>query len=185
MKAFSMALIALAAIIHAAPAFCQGGANTAATSAGAMPPGTEINMQNWRSYQEFMPDGMVALFQGQYYWKMPPDVQMDVGPTIIHPLPKSYLEATEKYAQQVKIVELSDGGPTLQGYQGANRFQIRRNRTRARRFSPMSGTATCPILSSIPMARDAIRTALAALIAVRIKSSIGNSVSTPIPECLR
>jgi hypothetical protein len=35
-----------------------------------------------------------------YFWKMPPDVEIDVGPTIIHPLPKGYLNATEKYAHR-------------------------------------------------------------------------------------
>jgi hypothetical protein len=79
-------------------------------------------MQNWAQYQQFMPDGMVALFQGRYYWKMPADVAMQVGPTIIHQLPKGYLEATEKYASQVKIIELPDGGLTLTGYQGGIPF---------------------------------------------------------------
>jgi hypothetical protein len=58
-------------------------------------------MQNWRQYQQYMPDGMVALFEGQYFWKMPDDVLMDVGPTIIHPLPPkppttAYLRALAK-----------------------------------------------------------------------------------------
>jgi hypothetical protein len=47
---------------------------------------------------------------------MPPDVEIDVGPTIIHPLPKGYLDATEKYASQVKLVELPGGGMTISGY---------------------------------------------------------------------
>jgi len=81
-----------------------------------IPPGTKITMQNWQQYKEFMPDGMVALFQGTYFWKMPPDVEIDVVPTIIHPLPKGYLDATEKYASQVKLVELPDGGLTISGY---------------------------------------------------------------------
>jgi hypothetical protein len=46
-------------------------------------------MQNWQNYRQFMPDGMVAFFVGRYFWKMPADVQMPVGPTIIHPLPIS------------------------------------------------------------------------------------------------
>jgi hypothetical protein len=65
---------------------------------------------------------MIALFQGKYFWKMPPDVAIEVGTTVIHPLPKTYLEATEKYANQVKLVELPDGGLTIRGYQGGMPF---------------------------------------------------------------
>jgi hypothetical protein len=37
-------------------------------------------------------------------------------------LPKSYLAATEKYAQQVRLVELPDGGITLDNYHGGIPF---------------------------------------------------------------
>src|ERR1700694_2118872 len=47
---------------------------------GAIADGTVITMENWREYREFMPDGMAAFFEGKYFWKMPPDVQMPVGP---------------------------------------------------------------------------------------------------------
>jgi hypothetical protein len=80
-----------------------------------IPPGTVITMQNWQQYKQFMTDGMVALFEGKYFWKMPPDVRIAVGPTVINPLPKSYLAATEKYSSGVKIVELPDGGLNLTG----------------------------------------------------------------------
>jgi uncharacterized protein DUF1329 len=94
-----------------------------AQSAGdSIAPGTSITMQNWQQYQQFMPDGMVGFFQGKYFWKMPADVKMEIGPTIIHPLPKTYMEATEKYSSQVKLVELPDGGLTLSGYQGGIPF---------------------------------------------------------------
>jgi hypothetical protein len=91
-------------------------------SADSIPPGTVITMQNWQNYRQFMPDGMAALFEGKYFWKMPPDVQMQVAPTTIVPLPKNYLAATEKYAGQVRIVELSGGGLALQGYRGGIAF---------------------------------------------------------------
>ena len=93
-----------------------------APSNSAISPGTRITMQNWQNFKQFMPDGMVALFEGKYFWKMPADVSMEVGPTVNYPLPKNYLEATEKYASQVKIVELPDGGLTLTGYQGGIPF---------------------------------------------------------------
>jgi hypothetical protein len=34
-------------------------------------------MQNWQQYKQFMPVGMIDLFEGKYYWKMP----SDIGPT--------------------------------------------------------------------------------------------------------
>jgi len=63
------------------------GESTSSLSSGAssIPPGTVITMQNWRGYQSFMPEGMKALFEGKYSWKMPPDVKMQVGPTVINP----------------------------------------------------------------------------------------------------
>jgi hypothetical protein len=87
-----------------------------------IPPGITINLQNWQQYRQFMPDGMLALFEGKYEWKMPPDVALEVGPTIIHPLPPNYLAATEKYAGQVELQELPDGGLTLRNYQGGTPF---------------------------------------------------------------
>ena len=97
--------------------------NVPAEGAGdSIPLGTSITMQNWQQYQQFMPEGMAAFFQGKYFWKMPSDVEMEVGPTVIHPLPKGYVEATEKYSGQVKVVELPDGGLTLTGYQGGIPF---------------------------------------------------------------
>jgi Protein of unknown function (DUF1329) len=95
---------------------------TAQPAGDSIAPGTTITAQNWEQYQRFMPEGMAALFQGKYFWKMPPDVQMEVGPTVINPLPKTYIDATEKYSGQVKMVELPDGGLTLSGYQGGIPF---------------------------------------------------------------
>jgi Protein of unknown function (DUF1329) len=92
------------------------------TVSDSIAPGTPITMQNWQQYQQFMPDGMVALFQGKYFWKMPADVKIDVGPTVIHPLPKGYVEATEKYSAQTNLVELPDGGLTLTDYRGGIPF---------------------------------------------------------------
>jgi len=69
-----------------------------------------------------MPDGMVALFEGKYSWKMPADIQIEVAPTQLHPLPKNYLEATEKYAGQVRIAEQPDGSLRLQNYLGGIPF---------------------------------------------------------------
>ncbi len=85
-------------------------------------PGTTITMENWRQYRQFMPDGMIVLFEGGAPWKMPADVSMTVGPTVINPLPSGYLAATEKYSPQTKLLELPDGGLTISGYQGGIPF---------------------------------------------------------------
>jgi hypothetical protein len=90
--------------------------------AGPIPPGTIINMHNWQRYQQFMPDGMRTLFEGKYGWTMPGDVSIEVAPTVIHPLPRNYLAATEKYAAQVQIEELPNGGLNLRNYQGGIPF---------------------------------------------------------------
>ncbi|MGH6799109.1 MAG: DUF1329 domain-containing protein, partial [Roseiarcus sp.] len=97
-------------------------ASSTTGAADSIPPGTVITMRNWAQFQNFMPDGMIALFQGKYFWKMPADVEMRVGPTIIHPLPEGYRTATEKYAAQVRIVHQADGVTELIGYQGGQPF---------------------------------------------------------------
>jgi hypothetical protein len=49
-------------------------------------------------------------------------VRIEIGPTVIHPLPKNYLDATEKYASQVQLVELPDGGLSITNYHGGIPF---------------------------------------------------------------
>jgi hypothetical protein len=88
----------------------------------SIPLGTTITLQNWQSFKQFMPDCMTAFFEGKYFWKMPADVSMEIGATVDYPLPKNYIEATEKYASQVKLIELPDGGLTLINYHGGIPF---------------------------------------------------------------
>lgn len=71
-----------------------------------------------------MSTGLEDLFEGKYFWKMPADVSIEVGPTVVNMPPKTYMAATEKYAGQVKIVQLPSGGLDLQGYQGGMPFPI-------------------------------------------------------------
>jgi hypothetical protein len=99
-----------------------GAGSAPAPENAAIQVGTIITVQNWKQYQDFMPDGMAQLFAGQYSLKIPPDVQMEIGPTLIHPLPNSYVDATEKYSGQIQLVELPDGGLTVKGYQGGTPF---------------------------------------------------------------
>ena len=87
-----------------------------------IPPGTEIILRNWKTYKRFMPDGMITLFRGQSTFQMSDDVKIDVAPTLVRPLPHNYLEATNRYASQVKIIELPNGGLSLTGYQGGRPF---------------------------------------------------------------
>jgi Protein of unknown function (DUF1329) len=104
----------------------QPAAGAANSSAGdeerTIPVGIKVTAQNWQTYKSFMPDGMVSLFQGKYFWKMPAGIEMEVGPTILHPLPANYIAATEKYASQVSIVELPSGGLNMRGYRGGAPF---------------------------------------------------------------
>ncbi len=55
----------------------------AVESAPEIPPGTVINHSNWRQYQQYMSDGEIGLWEGKWFWKMPPDAQINVGPTIV------------------------------------------------------------------------------------------------------
>jgi hypothetical protein len=124
----TQAMLVCAICIFASSPICQAAesANPAATetdnATGTIAPGTVITMANWQQYKAFMPDGMASLFEGKYSWKMPPDVRMEVGPTVIHPLPKNYVDATNKYAQNVRVVDLPDGGLSLENYHGGIPF---------------------------------------------------------------
>ncbi|MBF6567820.1 MAG: DUF1329 domain-containing protein [Candidatus Binataceae bacterium] len=93
-----------------------------AAEADTLPAGTVITMQNWQQYKNFLPDGMQKFFAGDYYWKFPADIQIVIGPTSNYQVNKTYVENTEKYANQVKIVDLPDGQHTLKGYVAGRPF---------------------------------------------------------------
>ena len=117
-----IAICVIAAGISVAKAAAENSqARLDGAMSGTIPAGTAITMANWQQYRSFMPDGMAALFEGKYFWKMPPGVRIEIGPTVIHPLPKNYLAATEKYGQ-AHVVELPDGGLTLDNYRGGIPF---------------------------------------------------------------
>jgi hypothetical protein len=53
------------------------------------PPGTVVTKQNWTQYKDCFSDGVQGSFwQGTYFWKMPNDVQIRVGPQHTFILPK-------------------------------------------------------------------------------------------------
>ncbi|MGH7984821.1 MAG: DUF1329 domain-containing protein [Candidatus Binataceae bacterium] len=88
----------------------------------ALPVGTKITMSNWRQYQAYMPLGMIKLFQGVYGWKMPSDIEMDVGPTHHGGLPLGWVAATEKYGAQTRVEVLPNGHYKLLNYNGGTPF---------------------------------------------------------------
>ncbi|MBE3602837.1 DUF1329 domain-containing protein [bacterium] len=92
-------------------------------SQGKIPDGTVITMQNWQKYQQFMPLGMIKLFQGTYGWKMPADVQMPVGPSHVGGnLPETWVAATEKYGPQTDVQVLPNGHYVIKNYNGGTPF---------------------------------------------------------------
>jgi Protein of unknown function (DUF1329) len=93
-----------------------------ADDAEAIPVGTKITIQNWRQYKQFMSDGMVALFEGKYAFKMPNDVEIDVGAPIHVVRPSTYREATEKYSGQVRVVHLPNGHNDVANYVAGEPF---------------------------------------------------------------
>jgi len=48
-----------------------------------------------------MPLGMIKLFEGKFFWKMPADIEIDIGPTIDERPPAAYIKATEEYSSRV------------------------------------------------------------------------------------
>jgi hypothetical protein len=66
---------------------------------------TRITLANWQNYQQFMSAGMVALFDGSHFWRVPQDFEVDVGPTISIPLPSRYLADTERYSDRVELTK--------------------------------------------------------------------------------
>ena len=106
---------------YAQATFSSGGVGIG-VAVPPLPPGTTITNQNWQQYRAYMSDGMQSLFEGKYFWKMPSDAQITVGPTVVNPPPPNYQAATESYASQVKITDLPTGGLTLEGYRGGTPF---------------------------------------------------------------
>lgn len=86
---------------------------------GTIPAGTKITAGNWTEYQQFMPMGMQELFSGRHFWKMPPEIEIDVGPTVIHPLPATYVEVPN---DSVRVVHLSNGHNDIANYTGGEPF---------------------------------------------------------------
>jgi hypothetical protein len=94
----------------------------AASATSGIAPGTKITMATWRLFRGYMPAGMIRLFEGDLFWKMPLDVEMEVGPSTIENLPPWYIDATRKYSKQVEVVHLPDGHNDIRNYVGGIPF---------------------------------------------------------------
>jgi hypothetical protein len=81
-----------------------------------VPPGTKITTQNWQKYRDFMSYGTQTIFMRTSHWAMPDNLEMDVGPTTSMPLPRTFLEDTEKYGKQARLVPNADGSFDIAGY---------------------------------------------------------------------
>src|SRR5271169_1643871 len=89
---------------------------------GTIAPGTGVTTENWRQYRQFMPMGMQELFEGRRFWKMPKEAEMDVGPTVLYPLPSSYNQATRDYSAAVRVVHLPGGHNDIANYVAGEPF---------------------------------------------------------------
>jgi hypothetical protein len=79
-------------------------------------PGAVITKANWQQYKDCFSDGVQAFWQGTYFWKMPDDVEIRVGKQHTWTLPKPFIEASEKYGGQTRLVKQSDGRYKLENY---------------------------------------------------------------------
>lgn len=89
---------------------------------GDIPVGTKVTMSNWQQYKNFLPLGMQKLFAGVYFWKMPQDVELDVGPTVNNFLPTTWKDATEKYGPQTTVEVMPNGHYVMHNYHGGTPF---------------------------------------------------------------
>src|SRR6185312_12247535 len=93
-------------------------------AAPAIPPGTVINSSNWMQYKDHFSEGEIGLWEGKWFWKMPPDAQITVGPTKVYPLPAPFVEASEKYGDQTRLEKLANGRWLLKNYVAGAPFPI-------------------------------------------------------------
>jgi hypothetical protein len=79
-------------------------------------PGLVITKSNWQAYKDCFSDGVQEFWRGTYFWKMPDDVQIHVGKQHSWTLPKPFIEASEKYGGQTRLVKQPDGRYRLDNY---------------------------------------------------------------------
>jgi hypothetical protein len=79
-------------------------------------PGTVITMQNWMQYKDCFSEGVQHFWQGDLFYKMPADAEVHVGPQHHWTLPKQYMDATERYGGQTRLVQQPNGEYLLKNY---------------------------------------------------------------------
>jgi hypothetical protein len=94
------------------------------TETPEIPPGTTITKSNWTQYKQFFSTGEIGLWEGRWFWKMPDDVQINVGTTQVYPLPEPFIQLTEKYGDQTRLIRLADGRWQLRNYVAGIPFPV-------------------------------------------------------------
>jgi len=82
MRLLTVRVLLFGAVLILYPLIGLASPENTGDSQPGIPPGTKITRQNWQQYKQFMPDGMVALFEGNYFWKMPADLEMESVPAL-------------------------------------------------------------------------------------------------------
>jgi Protein of unknown function (DUF1329) len=113
-RALVLMPLIMCAVLTAACA--QSSARAILSDQPSTAPGTKITMRNWQRYRQFMSQGMIALFEGSHFWRMPDDVVIEIGPPISIPLPEKYQQDTNAHASRVRLVQQPDGGYVPSGY---------------------------------------------------------------------
>jgi hypothetical protein len=114
---------------HAAPVLFDP-ANYASLAKGdseeTITPDTQITLGNWQRYKRFLPFGVQVLYSGRHRWRVgsSPDFAITVGPTIYYAWPRQYLEDTEKYGNQTRLIKTEAGGYTIANYIAGLPFPI-------------------------------------------------------------
>ena len=62
-------------------------------------------------HKAFLPDGKVDSFEGNYFWKMQPDVQLPIQAPVFCPLSKPFVQPPEKYGNRAGPVKNSGSLP--------------------------------------------------------------------------
>ena len=87
-----------------------------------VPVGTKITPANYAQYKGVIPLGMVKLFEGKYFWKIPQDAVLEVGTPVHDFLPKTWQDATEKFGPQTSVEVLPNGHYVMHNYHGGTPF---------------------------------------------------------------
>jgi hypothetical protein len=89
--------------LFASPLFAQQVQPPQAQSEATIPPGTSLPRPTGRNTSNSSATAEIYLWQGTGFWKMPPDVRIEVGPTTVYPVPAPFVEATENYGSQTRL----------------------------------------------------------------------------------